>query len=314
MASTPAVRNDPALRRRLQDSIDTLNLHLQNGEVIYGVNTGFGGSADSRTEHLRRLQISLLQHTQSAIITTSDIDGRGLDSDGQSHVIPRAWVRAAILTRANQNLRGHSAVRLEVIEALLALLRYNITPMVPLRGTISASGDLMPLSYIAGTIAATPGVLARLPNGKVVPARDALAAHGITPVDLAPKEGLGLINGTAPSAAAAAVVDHEAQQLVLLSQMQTAFTAECLAGNAEWSAPFIHAIRPHPGQVEAAANIRRFLQGSALVAGLDRKKRTGGGLWQDRYSTRTAPQWIGPYLEDLLLAPPPNRNRAQLDQ
>jgi phenylalanine ammonia-lyase len=299
---TPTVRDDPDLRRRLQDSIDTLNLHLQNGWVIYGVNTGFGGSADSRTEQLRSLQVSLLQHTQSAIITTSDIDGRGIDGDGQSHVIPRAWVRGAILTRANQNLRGHSAVRLEVIEALLALLRHNITPVVPLRGTISASGDLMPLSYIAGTIAATPGVLARLPCGKVVPAAKALAAHGITPVDLAPKEGLGLINGTAPSAAAAALVDHEAQQLVLLSQLQTAFASECLAGNVEWSAPFIHAVRPHPGQIEAAANIRRFLRGSDLVAGLDRKKRIGRGLWQDRYSTRTAPQWIGPYLEDLLLA------------
>jgi phenylalanine ammonia-lyase len=75
-----------------------------------------------------------------------------------------------------------------------------------------------------------------------------------------------------------------------------------MGGNVEWTTPFIHAVRPHPGQIEAAANIRRFLRGSEFVVGLESRKRTGDGLWQDRYSTRTSPQWIGPYLEDLLLA------------
>lgn len=299
---TPKIKDDRDLRRRLQDSIDTLNLHLQNGWVIYGVNTGFGGSADSRTEQLRKLQVSLLQHTQSAIITSSDKDERRIDRDGQSHVIPREWVKAAILTRANQNLRGHSAVRLEVIENLLSLLRHDIIPLVPLRGTISASGDLMPLSYIAGTLTGSPDIFVRLSSGKVVSSNEALRLHNISPVELAPKEGLGLINGTAPSAATAALVIHEAHHLTLLAQLLTAFTAECLSGNVEWSAPFIHAIRPHPGQLEAAHNIRLFLRSSTFITGLSRKKRTGSGLWQDRYSTRTSPQWIGPYLEDLLLA------------
>ncbi|KAM0286766.1 hypothetical protein ACHAQH_000786 [Verticillium albo-atrum] len=301
----PHIKEDTRLKQRLQHSIDVLNRHLDHDWVIYGVNTGFGGSADARTEKLRKLQISLLQHTQSAIIAASDTDGKLLDRDGQSHVIPADWVKAAILARANQNLRGHSAVRLEVIETLLKLLRFDITPMVPLRGTISASGDLMPLSYIAGTLIGSPSIHVRhgpAASRSLTTAKAAFEIHNITPIELAPKEGLGLINGTAPSVAVAALIVHEAQQLAILAQILTAFTAESLAGNVEWSNHFIHAIRPHPGQREAASTIRALLQGSTFVAGLDSRKRTGEGLWQDRYSTRTAPQWLGPYLEDLLLA------------
>ncbi|ROT34873.1 phenylalanine ammonia-lyase, partial [Sodiomyces alkalinus F11] len=309
----PNIKADPLLRRRLQDSIRVLNRHLENGWIIYGVNTGFGGSADSRTEQLNKLQVALLQHTQSAIITSDDKAGR-TDRDGQSHVIPVSWVKAAILIRANQNLRGHSAVRLEVIDKLLQLLYHDITPLVPLRGTISASGDLMPLSYIAGTLTGNPDIFVRLGSDsdsdshatghRIVSSQVALETKGLTPVELGPKEGLGLINGTAPSAALAALVLHQAHQLALLAQSLTAFTAECLSGNVEWSNDFIQAIRPHPGQQEAARTIRALLGGSTFVVGLngEDKRRTGDGLWQDRYSTRTAPQWIGPYLEDLLQA------------
>lgn len=295
------IDDSPALRQRLQDSIDTLHLHLQNGCVIYGVNTGFGGSADSRTEQLEELQVSLLQLTQSAIVTSSDKAGQ-VDRDGQSHVLPWDWVKATILTRANQTVRGHSAVRLEVVETLLALLQHDITPLVPLRGTISASGDLMPLAYIAGSLTGSPDVFVRISSGKVVSSSEALKLSDIPTVTLAPKEGLGLINGTAPSAAAAALILYEAHHLALLAQLLTAFTSECLNGNVEWTAPFIHTIRPHAGQSEAAHNIRLFLDRSTFVSGLSDKKREGSGLWQGRYSTRTSPQWIGPYLEDLVLA------------
>ncbi|KAK0376756.1 phenylalanine ammonia-lyase [Colletotrichum limetticola] len=301
----PRVKDDQLIRDRIRQSINVLDHHVENGWVVYGVNTGFGGSADSRTEQLKKLQISLLQHTQSAIIASSDLTDSQIDQDGQSHVIPTAWVKAAIVIRANQNLRGHSAVRLEVIEALLSLLRHDITPLIPLRGTISASGDLMPLSYIAGTIIGDPNISVTVGSGlsrKVMSARDALKQYDIQSVELQPKEGLGLINGTAPSAALAALVIHEANQLAVLAQGLTAFTSECLLGNVEWTNEFIHRIRPHDGQKEVANNIRNFLKSSKYVTGLEGKKRTGQGLWQDRYSTRTAPQWMGPYLEDLQLA------------
>ncbi|KAF9876056.1 phenylalanine ammonia-lyase [Colletotrichum karsti] len=295
------------LKKRLSQSIRVLDHHIENGWVVYGVNTGFGGSADSRTEQLKKLQVSLLQHTQSAVIASSDREESQIDQDGQSHTIPKAWVKAAMVIRANQNLRGHSAVRLEVIDTLLDLLRHDITPLVPLRGTISASGDLMPLSYIAGTLIGDPNISVTVGSSgkqkaRVCSAQDALNEYGIKPIELQPKEGLGLINGTAPSAALASLVIHEANQLAILAQALTAFTSECLAGNVEWANAFIHKIRPHAGQIEAAQNIRQFLKSSDFVIGLESRKRTGKGLWQDRYSTRTAPQWMGPYLEDLMLA------------
>ncbi|KAJ5658650.1 phenylalanine ammonia-lyase [Penicillium longicatenatum] len=301
----PEISTDEHLAKRLELSVNTLADYLANQYVVYGVNTGFGGSADTRTSDVLDLQVHLLQHTQSAIITAADKDPASNSEREPSHVMPPAWVRGAIVARANQNLRGHSAVRLCVLQSLLDLLRHDITPMVPLRGTISASGDLMPMSYIAGAIAGNPDVFVQAGKGKdarVIPASEALKESGLSPSGLGPKEALGLINGTAPSVAVASLVLYDAQQLALLAQMLTAFAAECMGGNVEWAQPFIHAARPHTGQIEAASNIRRFLNGSKFVDGLESKKRTGEGLWQDRYSTRTAPQWIGPYLEDLLLA------------
>lgn len=301
----PSISPDEHIAKQLERSVDALAEYLSHKWVVYGVNTGFGGSADTRTNELVNLQIHLLQHTQSAIITQADKDPRANSEREPGRVMPPAWVRAAIVARANQNLRGHSAVRLSVLQSLVALLHHDIVPMVPLRGTISASGDLMPMSYIAGALTGNPDVFVQVGRGSaacVVPSHVALRDSGLAPSGLGPKEALGLINGTAPSVAVAALALHDAQRLALLAQVLTAFAAEGLAGNAEWALPFIHAIRPHAGQVEAAANIRRFLAGSALVVGLESRRREGQGLWQDRYSTRTAPQWIGPYLEDLVLS------------
>ncbi|KAJ5724385.1 phenylalanine ammonia-lyase [Penicillium malachiteum] len=301
----PTISTDEHIAKQLELSVKTLSEYLSHKYVVYGVNTGFGGSADTRTSDVLDLQVHLLQHTQSAIITDADKDPAGNSEREPSHVMPPAWVRGAIVARANQNLRGHSAVRLCVLQSLLDLLHNDITPMVPLRGTISASGDLMPMSYIAGAVSGNPDVFVQVGKGKearVLPASQALKESGLSPSGLGPKEALGLINGTAPSVAVASLVLYDAQQLVLLSQMLTAFASECMGGNVEWALPFIHDARPHTGQIEAASNIRRFLNGSKFVDGLESRKRTGDGLWQDRYSTRTAPQWIGPYLEDLLLA------------
>lgn len=301
----PEITDDKDLAKRLELSVAALENYLANKWVVYGVNTGFGGSADVRTDDWIENQIGVLQHTQSAIITSLD-KNPGENSEREApHVMPPQWVRGAILARANQNMRGQSSVRLEVLERLVKLLHHDIIPMVPIRGTISASGDLMPMSYIAGAVTGNPDIFVQVGKGKdakVMPAPEALQSCGLSASGLGPKEALGLINGTAPSVSVASLVLHDAQQLAVLAQILTAFASECMGGNVEWATPFIHAVRPHPGQIEAAANIRRFLHGSEFVVGLDSRKRTGDGLWQDRYSTRTSPQWIGPYLEDLLLA------------
>ncbi|KAJ5604860.1 hypothetical protein N7510_010014 [Penicillium lagena] len=301
----PTISTDQLLAKRLEISVNTLADAISQKCVIYGVNTGFGGSADTRTNELIDLQTHLLQFTQSGIITAADKDPASNSERESSHVMPLTWIRAAIVVRANQNLRGHSAIRKCVLKSLIDLLHNGITPLIPLRGTISASGDLMPMAYIAGAIMGNPDVFVQVGKGaqaRVMPSSEALKMSGLSPSGLGPKEGLGLINGTAPSVAVASLALYDAQQLALLSQMLTAFTSECLSGNLEWARPFVHATRPHAGQIEVASNIRRFLKGSKFVVGLESQKTSGDGLCQDRYSTRTAPQWIGPYLEDLLLA------------
>ena len=208
-----------------------------------------------------------------------------------------------MLVRCNSNIRGHSAVSLPVVSAILELLRGKITPIVPLRGSISASGDLMPLSYIAGAIQGNPDtfVWTSLPEGqhKILDSQQALDRAGIDPIVLGPKEGLSLINGTAPSAAVASLALHDAHELAILSQLLTTLTSEALAANVEWAHPFLAQVRPHSGQIEAAQNIRTFLSGSKLINGLETKTdRFKAGLAQERYALRSSPQWIGPQMED----------------
>lgn len=228
-----------------------------------------------------------------------------------------------MVVRCNTNLRGHSAVRFQVVDTLLELIRKNMTPIVPLRGSISASGDLQPLAYIVGALQGNPDISVRC-GGKgrlrVLNAREAMEevqrvnweeeARGVEyhfkekdreypPVILEPKEGLALINGTAPSAAVASLAIYEANQLALLAQLITCLSSEVLAANVEWTHSFIAEIRPHPGQAEVSQNQRFFFQGSHFVSGLTNISGDKEGLVQDRYAVRSSSQWIGPLLEDL---------------
>jgi phenylalanine ammonia-lyase len=271
-----------------------------------GVSTGFGGSADTRTSDLEALQRALIQHQNSGLLTSRDI-GRpqttSLHLDSNTNSMPTSWVRASMLARCNSIIRGHSAVRISVAETILQLLNKHIIPVVPLKGSISASGDLSPLSYIAGAMEGSSDIYVRS-SGSIVTAAEALRDAGIDPVVLGPKEGLGLLNGTAFSTATASLALHAACDIVLLSQILTAMSVKALQGSAESFWPQIAVMRPHPGQIEAASNILSFLQGSrfATCVGSAPKDTQVAGLYQDRYALRTASQWIGPQIEDLLLA------------
>lgn len=281
-----------------------------------GVSTGFGGSADTRTDHLEDLQRALVQHQSSGVLTSQDIGRpqdasttnhplhlRDLDLEFSTNSMPTSWVRASMLIRCNSIIRGHSGVRICVAQTILHLLDMNIIPVVPLRGSISASGDLSPLSYIAGAIEGSPDIYVRLTDGNVSSAAEALSYAGIEPVIFQPKEGLGLLNGTAFSAATASLALHQSRDVVLLSQVLTAMSVEAMQGSAEPFWPQIANMRPHPGQIESAANILSFLQTSKLAKCVGSPKDTKmTGLYQDRYALRTASQWIGPQIEDLLLA------------
>ncbi|KAF1815434.1 phenylalanine ammonia-lyase [Eremomyces bilateralis CBS 781.70] len=313
---TPALDEETGTIDRINASVDILREHLKKGDLVYGVNTGFGGSADVRTTSLENLQKALIQHQNSGILASSDISGSALPAaDTDSLSMPTSWSRGTILIRVNSLVRGHSAVSLQIIRILIKLLECGVTPVIPLRGSISASGDLIPLSYVASVIKGNPSTYVRLSQKhgyRVVPSPVGLEVAGISPVTLGPKEGLGLLNGTATSASVASLVLFETNNLAVLSQVITALNVEALQGTAESFHPFIASVRPHPGQVEAASNILSFLEGSRLAMGvLTSKSMIVSGLAQDRYALRTASQWIGPLLEDLALAT--NQVRVELN-
>lgn len=275
------------------------------------VNIGFGRSADIRTTQTQLLQLVLIRELHYGITSSCSRDPKAnqtfqqisydtTDELGMNSLhLPKTWTRAAILIRINSLIKGVSAVRQIVVERLGDLLTHDIVPIIPLRDSISASGDHSPLSYIGEAIQGKPTIRIHTKDLNDVFAEEAFANKGISPVILDAKENLAFVNGTAVSTASAALALYDAHTLALLAQVITAMSVEALNGTLESFDAFFSLMRPHPGQTEAAKNIHSFLSGSKLT-----KINTGEGmtLRQDRCSIHTAPQWIGPVLEDFLLA------------
>ncbi|KAI9889907.1 MAG: hypothetical protein M1814_004629 [Vezdaea aestivalis] len=312
-------KNFEKVKARMEASEKGLQALLKEGKPIYGVTTGFGGSANTRTNDTSDLQRGLMQMQQCAILPVDKHQGtdsfpsifdNALNNADlfSSTSMPEAWVRGAMLVRCNSLARGHSAVRVELITRILAFLNNDLIPLVPLRGSISASGDLCPLSYIGGVLEGNPdlyvwsGPRNKSGHRALISSDKALHLLGLEPIRFGPKEGLGLVNGTAMSTAAGALALHDAMQLAVVAQILTAMNLESMAGNTGNYASFIADCRDHPGQVEVAANIRRFLRGCRLSHGQHDSEPDVLELIQDRYPLRTAPQWLGPYLEVLSLA------------
>jgi histidine ammonia-lyase/phenylalanine ammonia-lyase len=206
-----------------------------------------------------------------------------------------------MIIRANALAKGVSAVRPQVVSTLLECLRRDILPLIPERGSVGASGDLVPLCYLAAALIGEGRVLHR---GTVRPAADALREEGIEPLRLAPKEGLALINGTSFATAYAVLAAWDARELAFVAELATAMTVEALGGNASAFHPFVHGSKPHPGQVRSAEVVRTLLAGSRLATSFEeilvRRRRLEGRSCvqlgervQDRYSVRCAPQIIG---------------------
>ena len=166
-----------------------------------------------------------------------------------STYIPLTWTRAAITVRMNSLLKGCSGVRPVVVERLSDLLRHNIIPIIPLRGSISASGDLTPLSYVGGAIQGKPTIRIFGEDGSNLRADQAFRRAGLEPVTFQAKEALAIMNGTATSAAAASLALHDTHGLAILAQILTSMSTEALAGTVESFHPFFAQMRPHPGQV-----------------------------------------------------------------
>ena len=278
---------DAAVLKRVRASRQRIIDAVETGQQIYGVTTLYGGMADKLVPRgkLETLQkISLWHHKVAAGPT-----------------LPKEDVRAAMLLRANSLMKGASGVRLELIERYVAFLNAGATPLVYQRGSIGASGDLSPLSYIAGAcVGLDKAYLVEL-GGETLDCLTVLKRLGLKPLVLEPKEGLALNNGTASSNGVAANCIERAYELTALAFGTHALFFQALVATSQSFDPFIHEMKPHPGQIWAAREMASLLKGSKLIrseAAGDRSHRKGK-LIQDRYSLRCMPQYVGPIIDGI---------------
>jgi len=268
----------PAARERVAAGRRAVEAVLATGEAVYGLNTGFGDLAGVRIppDKLATLQERLVRSHAA----------------GVGEPLPDPAVRAMLALRANTLARGHSGVRPELIDGLLALLERGVLPLVPSQGSVGASGDLAPLAHLALPLVGR-GRVRR--GGREEDAGPALAAAGLAPLELAPKEGLALINGTQAMTALLALAALEARRLVRAADLVGALSTDALRGTDAAFDERLHRLRPHPGQQASAANLWRLLQGSPIRE----SHRVGDLRVQDPYSLRCMPQVHGA-VRDLL--------------
>jgi histidine ammonia-lyase len=205
-------------------------------------------------------------------------------SAGVGEEFPPEVCRAMMLLRANTLAKGYSGVRLAIIESLLALLNAGVTPVIPQQGSVGASGDLVPLAHMA-LLLTGQGKARR--EGRLLAAAEGLAAAGLAPIELGPKEALALVNGTQAMAAVGTLTLLKSERLACIADIAAALSLEALRGTAAAFDQRIHRVRPVPGQEKVAANMRRLLEASQISAP-GKNERT-----QDAYSLRCIPQVHG---------------------
>lgn len=267
---------------RITKSRAALERLANEGVTIYGVTTGFGALSNTRItlDQASKLQTNLLRSHACGV-------GENLSTD---------VVRGLMLLRLNTLAKGFSGVRLIVAQLIQRFLNEGIHPVIPSRGSVGASGDLAPLSHMALALMGEGTVEYQ---GQTLPAYAVLKKLGLAPLSVSMKEGLALNNGTQMSTSLAALVIHDAKQVLKIAEISTAVSLEALRGYIQPFDARIHELRPFRGQIDSAENLRSLLSGSELV-----KQKISGEHEpaQDAYSLRCAPQVMGAAREAVAFA------------
>jgi len=267
---------DDHARRAVEQSAQTIGRAAAQSEAVYGVNTGFGKLARERvapeqvTELQRRLVLS--------------------HAVGTGPLLPDSIVRLILVLKINALAQGLSGVRWEVIEALCALLNADALPCIPAQGSVGASGDLAPLAHLSLPLIGEGRL--RI-DGAEIDAREGLARAGLQPLQLGPKEGLALLNGTQVSTALALAGLFAAEDVFAAALLTGALSVDAAAGSDTPFDPRIHEARRQPGQIDVARILRTLLADSGIRA----SHRSNDPRVQDPYSLRCQPQVMGAALD-----------------
>lgn len=265
------VELSPPARQRIQAARKAVEDTLSSGIVAYAINTGFGALKNKiiSTQDQEQLQKNFM--ASHAV--------------GVGNPFPQDTARALMLISANGFCLGHSGIRLVTVQAMLEMLNKGVTPVIPEKGSVGASGDLAPLAHMGQVLTGNGEAVFQ---GRTMPALDALEAAGIRPVVLQAKEGLALGNGTSAMTAVGTLAVHDSQILAQTADVTGAMSLEALMGTAAAMDERIHAAKAHAGQKACAAHMRQLLQDSAIIASHKDCDRV-----QDSYSLRCIPQVHG---------------------
>ncbi len=267
------VEVDPAAVAAVDRSHDIATSLIAGDTAVYGLSTGFGALAERyiQPEQRAALQIGLVRSHAATV---------------GAEVEPEV-VRAMMLLRAATLAKGYSGVRVELVHGLVSLLNHGISPVVREHGSLGCSGDLAPLAHVALALTGEGEVVDAA--GERLPAATALQAAGLTPIVLEAKEGLALTNGTDGMLGMLCLACADIHALLQAADVAAAMSVEALLGTDRAFLPELAALRPHPGQAAAAANMLGILAGSTVVA----SHQVGDPRVQDAYSLRCAPQVLG---------------------
>lgn len=262
--------------RRAQRAVETF---IERGEIVYGVTTGFGAFKDRiiPPEEVKQLQRNVIMSHAAGVGDPLNVE----------------MTRAMMLIRINTLAKGHSGIREETLRLLIEMLNRGVHPVVPIQGSLGASGDLAPLAHMSLPLI---GLGEATYQGEKLPGAEALARAGLSPVELQAKEGLALTNGTALMAAIGVLATLKAENMQLVADVAGCLSLEALHGTQEAYDERIHAVRPHPRQVECAAFLRQLIEGSTFTRSRDPLNV------QDAYTLRCIPQVHGAVRDAVLYA------------